>query len=78
MKMKPGYKTTEFWLTVFAQVSGLVVLFGVLDSKQADTLVEAVTRLIEAVAGLLVAVAPLVTYIKERSNLKAWSEGQDQ
>lgn len=31
MKQKPGYKTTEFWLTFAALVVGLLIASGVLD-----------------------------------------------
>ena len=26
--VKPGYKTTEFWMTVFAQLAGIVLASG--------------------------------------------------
>jgi len=32
-KQKPGYKTTEFWLTLFAAIVGLLVTAGVLPTE---------------------------------------------
>ena len=31
--MKPGYKTTEFWLTIVAQVVGLLLMSGAFDCQ---------------------------------------------
>ena len=36
---KPGYKTTEFWLTFLADALGLVMMSGALDSVPGDSLV---------------------------------------
>lgn len=72
--MKSGYKTTEFWLTLLAQVFGGVVLFGVLSGVEADSIVEAVGLLVKAVTGLFVALAPLIAYIKNRAAVKSAAE----
>jgi hypothetical protein len=69
--MKPGYKSTEFWLTVVAQVFGLVLLFGVLTAEQSATLYDAIARIVEAVVALAAALVPLIEYIKARTGLKA-------
>jgi len=68
--MKAGYKTTEFWLTVFAQLLGIAVLFGVVTAEQVDSLNGAIETAIKAIVGLWVAVAPLLEYIKSRAELK--------
>jgi len=31
--MKPGYKTTEFWLSALATILGLVMASGILDTQ---------------------------------------------
>jgi hypothetical protein len=48
--MKPGYKTTEFWLAVGAAVLSLLMIYGVLSQDQAAAWQELIT----AVAPLLV------------------------
>jgi len=53
MNPRRGYLTTEFWLALAAQVSGLVVLFTGLDvSAQADGAVRAGGGLLAALAAL--------------------------
>ena len=68
--MKPGYKTTEFWLTVIAQILAVAVLFGVVTAEQVDTLNGAIESAVKAFIGLWLAVAPLVEYIRSRAALK--------
>lgn len=36
MKPKPGYKTTEFWMTAATSLVGLVVASGALDETETD------------------------------------------
>jgi len=72
--MKPGFKTSEFWLTVLAGVFGVVVLFGALTGSEADSIVAAVELLIKSVTGLVVALAPLIAYIKGRAEVKQAGE----
>lgn len=69
--MKPGVKTTEFWLTLVAAVLGVLVAGGFLtpeESAQAQSVVEA---LIEQLAGVVIAVGPIVAYIRARAEVKA-------
>lgn len=72
--MKEGYKTTEFWLTLLAQLLGVAVLFGVINAEQVKTLNDAIAVAVQAVVGLWVAVAPLVEYIKSRAAVKTSAE----
>jgi len=48
--MKPGYKTTEFWVTLLIQILGILVLFGVITPEQKGTLSEAIQQGAAAVA----------------------------
>lgn len=61
--MKPGYQTTEFWLTIANTVFMALVAFGVLQQEQADTLKG-------LIAPLIGAIVPLVAYIVGRSVVK--------
>ena len=61
--MKPGYKTTEFWLSTAATVVGLVLASGALP-EQADNLW---VRLI----GGIVAVLAALGYTASRAKVKS-------
>jgi hypothetical protein len=39
--MKPGYKTTEFWVALVAQAVSMLMLFGVITPEQSNVLNEA-------------------------------------
>lgn len=66
-----GYTTTEFWLSLVAQVVPILVLTGVLDTENAEAVKSATNQVVEAVAALVVAVAPVVMYIYSRAKIKA-------
>lgn len=48
--MKPGYKTTEFWVTLIVQILGILVLLGVITPEQQDALAKAVAQGAGAIA----------------------------
>jgi len=74
-RMKPGYKTTEFWLAAFSYIGGLLVLLGVVNQAEADQIFAAAAQMVQAAAALIIAIAPLLTYIRSRAELK---RGQEQ
>lgn len=45
LETKPGYKTTEFWLAIVAQVIGLLSILGVFTPEQAAVVNDAVIKL---------------------------------
>ena len=59
--MKPGIKSTEFWLTLLAQISGIVLLF--LGSLKPDS------PFIGYIGGLL-SILPAPAYAVARSGVK--------
>ncbi len=65
-QVKPGFLTSEFWLTVGTTVSGLLVTFGYLTPEMADDFIQAVV----SVVGGVLTVAATVTYIVGRFQLK--------
>lgn len=70
---KPGFKTTEFWLTVLAYVLPIAVMAGLLTSEQAQALLASVNEFLAALAALLVALGPVVStvmYIYSRTKVK--------
>jgi len=64
--MKPGHKTTEFWVTIFIQVVGLVAALGYLTPEQSSTIVEAITQL----GGIVAMVAAQFGYSLSRGTAK--------
>jgi hypothetical protein len=68
--MKPGWKTTEFWTTLIAQLLALLAFLGVLTPNDSQTLGEALTKSVAAVCTLLANGAVVIHYIKSRLTLK--------
>jgi len=64
--MKPGYKTTEFWLSAAATIVGLVVTSGVLPEQPDNVWVRLV--------GGVVAVLAALGYTAARAKVKAAGE----
>lgn len=69
--MKPGYKTTEFWITILAQVIGILTTIGAFTPDQADVLAQAVTQ----IAGIVVMVAGAFGYSLSRGMAKKKEAG---
>lgn len=63
---KPGVKTTEFWLTLGAQLPGLLLIFG-FTPEQASDLANAAAQ----VGATLFSLVSLVAYIWSRVRVKA-------
>lgn len=72
--IKPGWKTTEFWLGLFSALVGFAVLAGVvpgLDTETGNALTAAITQIVEGVVALVAIVGPLLGYIRSRATVKA-------
>ncbi len=69
--MKPGWKTTEFWQTIIAQVLGFLAFAGVISNNDSKTLEEALGKSAAAVFTLIVNGILVVSYIRTRFHLKA-------
>lgn len=65
--IKDGIKTTEFWVTIASQLVGLLVLFGLFNSDQAETVKSAVGY----IAGGIIQLVPVALYIWGRVKVKA-------
>ena len=64
--IKPGWKTTEFWLTLVTAFSGLAVLFGYVTPEEGS----AITGGIMQVIGGVVSVATVFGYTLSRGKVK--------
>ena len=64
--MKPGYKTTEFWLTLLAQIIGLLTMTGVIKPEEATPYLQGGGQLV----GGLMTVIPQIAYAFSRGKAK--------
>ena len=71
MDTKPGYKTTEFWLSLLATLLGFLLASGVMDGVSEDSWIAKV------VVGL-VAVLATLGYSASRAKVKATSTSSGQ
>ena len=70
MNDKAGYKTTEFWFAIVAQIIALLIAAGVVGADDATRLQGSA----EAVAVLLANLAPFALYIWSRTRVKTNSD----
>jgi len=68
-QVKPGYQTTEFWMTIATSVTGMLAALGYIEPKQADELIQAVV----SVVGGLLTIGSVIVYIRGRIELKKQS-----
>lgn len=64
---KPGYKSTEFWVTVLVQVVGVIAALGLVTPDQSDTLVKAVIQ----GGGIIGMLLSAFGYAKSRAAVKS-------
>jgi len=63
---KPGWHTSELWLTTAKQLLSFALAFGVLSPQDAETLGQALARGIPAAFIVVAAAWEVVTYIRGR------------
>ncbi len=68
--MKPGIKTTEFYMPTIMAALGLLVSLGLLTTPLADGVATAIAAAVPAAVGLVGAVQAAVEYIRGRARLK--------
>lgn len=74
--IKPGYRTSEFWVTLVSFVFSGAYLVGLLDSNnQKEDLISETSKGVEAFILILGQLAVLFRYIKGRTEIKKlwWS-----
>ena len=71
MNVKPGYKTTEFWLSLLATLLGFVLASGAMDTVSSDSWVAKI------VGGAVAALAAL-GYTAGRAKVKAAAAPEDK
>lgn len=68
--MKPGYKTTEFWVTLISQALSVLVLLRIITPQDETTLGGALTNAVAAVFALLTSAKVVGDYLRSRTALK--------
>jgi hypothetical protein len=68
--IKPGVKTSEFYMPTITALLGFLVSFGLLTTPLADQVGTAIAAAVPAVVGLIGAVQAAVNYIRGRVTLK--------
>jgi hypothetical protein len=69
--MKPGVKTTEFWVTIGCQIIGILATTGMLDPDQSGVLTDAIIKL----GGLVAVVGSAFGYSISRGSAKKGQGG---
>lgn len=64
--VKPGWKSTEFWLTLTAAIAGLGVLFGFVSPAESGEIVGGITQIVGGVMSIL----PVGAYAMSRGKSK--------
>jgi hypothetical protein len=71
MKLKPAYKTSEFWFTVVSFIFSGLFLIGIIDSvDQKEELIEDISHGVESVILISGQLFVFYKYISSRSELK--------
>jgi hypothetical protein len=68
--MKPGYQTSEFWLTLLSQALALLVLTGGVSAGDKDKLETALANAVTAVCTLVASASVVWQYVQSRTSLK--------
>jgi len=67
--MTPGYKSTEWWLSLIVSLLGVAGTLGFLTPDQTNTLSTSISQIF----GAVIAIVSVVKYIGSRTSLKAAS-----
>lgn len=68
--MKPGYKTSEFWIVLLSMFVGVALHVGVLTPEQATQVTQTGSSVIKELFDLILVVAPSAVYVIGRSWVK--------
>lgn len=68
--MKPGYKTTEFYLTIVGQVLSLLAVLGIINASDVQPMYQIIGEMIAAGVVVVAGAWQVVSYIKSRTELK--------
>ena len=77
MKIKPGYKSSEFWFTLVSFIFSGLYLTGILqENEQKEELIQVVSHAVESVILIGGQVFILARYIRGRNEIKKIAENE--
>jgi hypothetical protein len=78
-KLKPGYKTSEFWFTLVSFIfSGLYLTGLITENSHKEDLIQETSRGLEAVILIIGQLTVLYRYVKGRTEIKkSWWNNDD-
>jgi hypothetical protein len=65
--IKPGWKTSEFWVMVASAFFGILILTGIMTNMESNTMLAYVNN----IAGSMVTIVSVASYILSRGKAKA-------
>ena len=65
--VKPGWKTTEFWLSIVTAVLGIVVMLGYITPEQSTTLGTAISSIVGGVMTVISTIGYALSRAKTKS-----------
>lgn len=68
--MKPGYKTTEFYLTIIGQALSLLAVLGIINASDVQPMYQLIGEMIAAGVVVVAGAWQVVSYTKSRTELK--------
>ncbi len=71
MPIKPGYKTTELYVTVGNTIIMILIAFQIVNQEQANEVSSAWVQLVGAIFAIIGAAAPVIAYVNGRAKVKA-------
>ena len=69
--MTPGWKTTEFWMTLSTQAISLLMLLGVISQADQTKIASMAFGTVQSVAAVIANVVVVRQYIADRVKLKS-------
>lgn len=69
--MKPGWKTSEFWITLVTKLLAFMAVIGAIKTADEQNLAQTATSAIMGVFAILAAAKVIAEYIKGRSSVKS-------
>jgi hypothetical protein len=75
--MKPGWKTSEFWVALTSKLLAVACVIWGVSSADEQHLVETSTRTVTSIFAMIAAAKVLVSYIQSRAQVKAVIRGQE-
>ena len=68
--LKPGIKTSEFWIVIVTQLLSFLVLLGILNSEDQTLLMNSAAEIITGISSVVANGIIVCKYIQSRTDIK--------